>query len=214
MPSSRVKYFIKDLDLGKVFAVRLSRFAKNGRTQHSSTTAQHEGDHSVPADIPMYSDLARDPGLQVPINIFTATSSRVDSSARTASDMAQTFLPVVQAVVGAIPFAGPPMQATISGLLSILQAMDRRSQNKADIDRLKSRLNRLSSHLCNAPTAQDRLEQYRRDSIIGILQETSAQLARLQERRLEYASVTQAIAGCSIEIDRYLLESVVVIYSL
>jgi hypothetical protein len=144
MPSSRVKYFIKDLDLGKVFAVRLSRFAKNGRTQHSSTTAQHEGDHSVPADIPsefpapspafhsispllVYSDLARDPGLQVPINIFTATSSRVDSSARTASDMAQTFLPVVQAVAGAIPFAGPPMQATISGLLSILQAMDVRA---------------------------------------------------------------------------------------
>lgn len=38
--------------------------------------------------------------------------------------MAQTILPVVQAVAGAIPFAGPPMQATISGLLSILQAID------------------------------------------------------------------------------------------
>ncbi|KAG2752848.1 hypothetical protein P692DRAFT_201852623 [Suillus brevipes Sb2] len=110
-------------------------------------------------------------------------------------------------VAGAIPFAGPPIQATISGLLSILQSIDRRSQNKGDLDRLASRLHRLSSHLCNAPTAQDPSEQHRRDSIIGILQETSAQLARLQERRLEYASVTQTITGCSIEIDRYLLES-------
>ncbi|KIK38957.1 hypothetical protein CY34DRAFT_363626 [Suillus luteus UH-Slu-Lm8-n1] len=41
--------------------------------------------------------------------------------------MAQTFLPVVQAVAGAIPFAGPPMQSTTSGLLSILQAMDVRA---------------------------------------------------------------------------------------
>ncbi|KAG1871428.1 hypothetical protein F4604DRAFT_1904286 [Suillus subluteus] len=141
------------------------------------------------------SSLARNPGLEVTINISSATSSRGDSSARNASDMVQTFLPLVQGVAGAIPFAGPPMQAA------------RRSQNKADLDRLTLRLHRLSSHLCNAPTAQDPYEKYRRDSIIGILQETSAQLARLQKRRLEYASVTQAIAGCSTEIDRYLLES-------
>jgi hypothetical protein len=65
-----------------------------------------------------------DPDVQVPINISSATSSRVDSSAHKASDMAQTFLPVVQVVAGAIPLAGPPIQATISGLLSILQAID------------------------------------------------------------------------------------------
>lgn len=146
MPSSRVKYFIKDFDLGKVFAVRfrLSRLAKNGRTQHSSTSAHHESDHSVSADIPsefpvpspalhsissllVYPDLARDPGIQVSINISSATSSRVDSSSRKASDMAQTILPVVQVVAGAIPFAGPPIQAAISGLLSILQSIDVRA---------------------------------------------------------------------------------------
>ncbi|KAG1811864.1 uncharacterized protein BJ212DRAFT_497630 [Suillus subaureus] len=200
MPSSQVKDFIKNFNLDKVFAVRLSRRcpAKNGRTQHSSTTTHHD----VHLD-----SLSRDPGHEISINISAATSSRGDSSARKASDMAQTFLPLVQSVAGAIPLAGPPMQAAISGLLSILQVVDRRSQNKADIDRLALRLHRLSSHMCNAPTAQDPYEQYRRDSIIGILQETSAQLTRLQKRRLEYASITQAIAGCSTEINNYLLES-------
>jgi hypothetical protein len=41
--------------------------------------------------------------------------------------MAQTILPVVQVVAGAIPFAGPPIQAAISGLLSILQSIDVRA---------------------------------------------------------------------------------------
>ncbi|KIK35698.1 hypothetical protein CY34DRAFT_561750 [Suillus luteus UH-Slu-Lm8-n1] len=209
MPFLWVKGSVKDFNLGNVFAVRLKRPTKNGRKQRSSTTTYHEDDHSIPADIPMQpSYLATDPSLQVPINISPglATSSRVESSARTASDMAQTFLPVVQAVAGAIPLAGSPIQATISGLLSILQAIDRRSQNKVDLDRLKSRLNRLSSHLCNAPTAQDPSEQYRRDSIIRMLQDISAQATQLCNRGLAYTSVTQAIVGCSSEIDRYLAD--------
>jgi hypothetical protein len=71
--------------------------------------------------------LARDPGLEVSFNISSATSSPGDSSARKASDMAQTFLPVVQGVAGVIPLVGRPMQAAISGLLSILQVIDVRA---------------------------------------------------------------------------------------
>ncbi|KAG2144113.1 uncharacterized protein EDB93DRAFT_544416 [Suillus bovinus] len=195
MPSLLVKDFVKDFDLGKVFAVRLRRLTKIGRTQHSSTTAHHNSiSADIPSDFPVPSPnphsnpspllypgyLASDLGLEVSINIFSTRSSHGDSSVRTASDIAQTFLPVVQSVAGAIPVAGPPIQAAISGLLSILQVIDRYSQNKADLVRLTTRLHRLSSHMCNAPPAQDPLEQDRSDSIIGILQETSAQLTRLQ----------------------------------
>ncbi|KAG2351562.1 hypothetical protein BDR07DRAFT_1583796 [Suillus spraguei] len=143
------------------------------------------------------------------LNLPKGFAVQLRCPAKNASDMTQTFLPLVQGVAGAIPIAGPPMQAAIGGLLSILQLIDRRSQNKADLDHLALQLHRLSSHLCNAPTAQDSLEQYRRDSIIGILQETSTQLTRLQKRRPEYASITQAIATCSSEIDHYLLDSLV-----
>ncbi|KAG1865496.1 hypothetical protein DFJ58DRAFT_166281 [Suillus subalutaceus] len=226
MPSSRVKDFAKNFNPGKVIAVRLRRFAKNARTRRNSTTTRdHEGDDSISADVPsefpapsstLYSNssllvhpgsLARDPGLEVSINISSATSShRGESSAHKASDMAQTFLPFVQSVAGAIPLAGPPMQATISGLLSILQAIDRRSQNKADLDRLTLRLHQLSSHLCNVPTPQGPFEQYRRDAIIRMLQDISAQVAQLYNRGLAHTSVTQAIIGCSSEIDRYLVD--------
>jgi len=65
--------------------------------------------------------------VEVSFNIPSATSSPGDSSARKASDMAQTFLPLVQGVAGAIPLAGRLMQAAISGLLSILQAIDVRA---------------------------------------------------------------------------------------
>ncbi|KAG1792486.1 uncharacterized protein HD556DRAFT_1444488 [Suillus plorans] len=221
MPSFAVKaliqIFFKDLDLPKGFAVRSRYLAKNRRTQRTSTTTHyHDGDYSIATDIlneclvpspPPHSNsspvhpgsVTGDPGLEVSINISSTRSSRRDSFARTASGMAQTFLPFVQGITGAIPAAGPPMQAAIGGLLSILQAIHRRSQNKADLDRLRTRLYQLSSHLCNVPTAQYRFEQCQRDSIIRILQETSAQLTRSQKHRLEYASVTQASAGCFIE---------------
>ncbi|KAG2119130.1 uncharacterized protein F5147DRAFT_198522 [Suillus discolor] len=239
MPSFSVKaliqFFFKDLDLPKGFAVpsRSRYLAKDRHTQRSSTTTHyHDGDYSIATDIlneclvpsptphsnssPVHpGSVTRDPGLEVSINISSTRSSRLYSFARTASDMAQTFLPLVQGMTVAIPAAGPPMQAAISGLLSILQAIHVRaylftgciliqrlsqsSQNKADLDHLRTRLYQLSSHLCNVPTAQDRFEQCRRDSMIRILQETSAQLTRSQKHRLEYASVTQAIARCSIE---------------
>ncbi|KAG2748747.1 hypothetical protein P692DRAFT_20535654 [Suillus brevipes Sb2] len=81
--------------------------------------------------------------------------------------MAQVALPLVQDIAGAIPLLGAPMKAAISGLLTGLQAIDRRSQNKSDLDALTSRLNRLCLNLCNAPPARDPAEQYRRDSFVG-----------------------------------------------
>ncbi|KAG0695536.1 hypothetical protein DFH29DRAFT_1072453, partial [Suillus ampliporus] len=47
---------------------------------------------------------------------------------RNVSDVIQLSLPVAQAVAGAIPLAGPPIQAAIGGLLAILQAIDWSSQ--------------------------------------------------------------------------------------
>ena len=41
--------------------------------------------------------------------------------------MAQTSLPLVQTAAGAIPLAGPPIQAAIGGLLMILQNIDVRA---------------------------------------------------------------------------------------
>ncbi|KAG1774656.1 hypothetical protein EV702DRAFT_1123693 [Suillus placidus] len=218
MPSPSVK------DFGKVFAVRLTRPAKNRRTQPSSTTTHHEGDHSIPVDIPsefpvpsptLHSNssllvhpgsLARDPGLKLSIDISSARSSWGDPSARKASDMAQTFLPFVQAIAGPIPLAGAPIKATIGGLLEIFKVMDRRGQNKVDLDSLALRLDRLRHNLCNAPRAQDHLEQSRREILIGMLLDTSATLTELRKRSLAYPYVTQDIAGCFTEIDRYMAE--------
>ncbi|KAG0695542.1 hypothetical protein DFH29DRAFT_1083319 [Suillus ampliporus] len=98
------------------------------------------------------------------------------------------------------------MQAVISGLLMIVKGQTC-GQNTSDLDRLTQRLYRLSCHISNAPTAQDYPEQCRRDSLVRILQETSTQLTNLRKRSLAYRSVTQAIAGCSSEINNYLLES-------
>ncbi|KAG2108619.1 uncharacterized protein F5147DRAFT_836894 [Suillus discolor] len=150
--------------------------------------------------------LAVNPSLEFSIDISSAIATHGNSFARTASDMAQTFLPVVQAVAGAIPVAGPAMQAAISGLLSILQIVDRRTQNQADLDRLRTRLRRLSLYLYNAPSTQDPFEQDRRDAIMKMLLDIHAKVTQLCNRGLVYTSVTQDIVGCSSEIEDYLAD--------
>lgn len=55
------------------------------------------------------------------------SSAQSESWWRQASDMAQTSLPLLQTATGAIPLAGPPIQAAISGLLMILQNIDVRA---------------------------------------------------------------------------------------
>ncbi|KAG1731345.1 uncharacterized protein EDB91DRAFT_1252217 [Suillus paluster] len=192
--------FIKDLS-NSVVPVRLRRPTKNRGTQPNPTVNCHESDGSIPAGIPSTFPL---PSPTLPSD---SSYSRGVSPAREASDMAQLFLPFVQAFAGTIPLAGAPMQAAIGGLLTSLQAIDRRDKNRADLVGLESRLHRLNRDLCNAPPARDPLEQSRRDSLVRVLEGTSAQLTNLHKRRrFAYTSVTQAIAGCSSEIDRYLME--------
>ncbi|KAG1732766.1 hypothetical protein EDB19DRAFT_1911926 [Suillus lakei] len=219
MPSSLpvkdlIKRFFKDLNPSKGFAVRSKHPAKHGRTQRSSTATHDEGDDSIPAD-PMHPDsLARYPGLEVSTNASSARPSGGVSLAREASDMIQLTLPFVQALTGVIPIVGGPMKAAIGGLLAILQTIDIHNQNKADLDGLRTRLNRLSHYLCNAPPARGPLEEFRRDAFVRMLQGTLDQLTTLHTRRAAYPSITQAIAGCSSEIDRYLWECSVGFHSL
>lgn len=210
-------------DLGKVIPLRLRRSTKKARTQDSSTSRTptgNEGDSSTPADIstgpfssrtlpsnpslmqPM--SATREPDLEAPTNVSSGSSG--GSLGREASDMAQLVLPLVQVIASAIPLVGAPMQAAIGGLLSCLQAIDRHHQNKAGLDSLTLRLNRLSCNLCNAPPANNPSEQSRRDSFVRMLQDTSVRVAALHERRLASTSVTQAIADCFVEIDRYLAD--------
>ncbi|KIK37111.1 hypothetical protein CY34DRAFT_93307 [Suillus luteus UH-Slu-Lm8-n1] len=109
--------------------------------------------------------------------------------------MAQLALPMVQAVASVIPLVGAPMQAAIGGLLTSLQAIDVRAWMTASI-----------RELCNASPASDPVEQSRRESFVRMLQVTSSRVTMLRQRCLASTPVTQAIAGCFVEIDRYLAE--------
>ncbi|KAG1822460.1 uncharacterized protein BJ212DRAFT_1296522 [Suillus subaureus] len=114
MTSSQVKNFIKNFNLGKVFAVQLTWRcpAKNGCIQYSSITTHHDDEYTIPADIQVCmlpDSLSRDPSHKISLNISSTTSSWGNSFAHKASDMAQTFLPLVQGIAGVVPFASPPM---------------------------------------------------------------------------------------------------------
>lgn len=146
----------------------------------------------------------REPDLEASTNVSSGSSG--GSLGREAFDMAQLVLLLVQAIAIAIPLVGAPIQAAIGGLLSCLQAIDRHLQNKAGLVSLTLRLNRLSCNLCNAPPARNPSEQSWRDSFVRMLQDTSVRVAALHERRLASTPVTQAIADCFVEIDRYLAD--------
>jgi hypothetical protein len=125
--------------LGKVIAFRLKRPKQKGRTPHNSTTTNHEGISSIPANIsnpvsalvlssisslvPPVSAI-RESALEASIDPSSRRYSGGVSLAREAFDMAQVALPFVQAITGAIPLVGTPMQAAINGLLTGLQAID------------------------------------------------------------------------------------------
>jgi hypothetical protein len=124
---------------GKVIAFRLKRPKQKGRTLHNSTTTNHEGISSIPASVsnpvpalvlssisslvPPISAISQS-ALEASIDRSSARYSGGVSLAREASDMAQVALPLVQAIVGAIPLVGAPMQAAISGIMTSLQAID------------------------------------------------------------------------------------------
>ena len=80
-------------------------------------------------------------------------STIISTTYRYGSDLAQTVLPPVQAVVGAIPIAGTIIKGAIEGILSTLQLLDviqpySRVSFLLLIDRRRdtSRTSRTSSH--------------------------------------------------------------------
>lgn len=206
-----------DEDLGKVFAVRRRprRPTEIWRTQRSSSvTDWHEANSSISADINYAAALplqvllpsncsavhpdsvTSEPGLDVSTNV-EVSSARYPCGVSSSCEVSDP---------GTMPLAGPSMEVAIARLLAILQAIYRHDQHKEDLDRLTLRLHRLVNwYLWNIATAQDPCEQARRDSLVRTMQETSAQLKILLQCGLSYTSVVQAIARCSIEIDRYLL---------
>ncbi|OAX35982.1 hypothetical protein K503DRAFT_335541 [Rhizopogon vinicolor AM-OR11-026] len=192
---------------------------KNNRTQSNSTHGEPGRGSLIPgisnhSACPSPTPVLTSPLIQdvlasrEPANHEVSTApSDPESFPRRASDMIQLVLPVVQGAAGSIPLAGAPIQATIGGLMTILQAIDRNRQNTADIHDLGLRLSALYSYLCNAPTAVDPREKSRRDSLTRILQQTSDTLANLSNRHRGYTSrVTQAITGCTNQINNYLLD--------
>jgi hypothetical protein len=123
----------------KVIPILSKRSKNQGCTQHNSTTADHEGDTSIPTDLsnlvpapipssnssPVHPVSASgESRLEASINLSSTRYSGGVSLAREASDMAQVALPFVQAISGAIPLVGAPMQAAIGGLLTGLQTID------------------------------------------------------------------------------------------
>ncbi|KAG2074496.1 hypothetical protein BDR04DRAFT_179616 [Suillus decipiens] len=208
--------------LGKVIALRLKRRINQEHTQDNSTTADHGGDSSIPTDISNPVPASMFPSNALPVYpVFASSKSDVEESctgfpssvypfraspAREACDIAQVGLPLLLAVTAVIPLAGTPINAVISGLLGILQVITRCDQNKAALDGLTLRLDRLCRHLCNAPPTSDPIEHSRRDILARKLQDTSANLRKLHKRRFLYTSVTQAITGCSADIDHYQME--------
>jgi hypothetical protein len=125
--------------VGKIIAFRLKRPKQKGRTQHNSSTINHEGINSIPANVSkpvpalipssissLVSPVSaiRQSGLETSIDPSSARSFGGVSLAREASDMAQVALPFVQAITGAIPLVGAPMQAAINGILTGLQVID------------------------------------------------------------------------------------------
>jgi hypothetical protein len=108
-------YFPWDKLLPKVILLRLKRHGK--RTESTLIATSDVGSASVP------------PGITSVPALSTSTEMGPEVSTtelhwRQASDIAQLSLPVLQATAGAVPIVGASIQAAISGLLAILQAID------------------------------------------------------------------------------------------
>jgi len=130
-----------------------------------------------------------------------------------ADDVIELVSPMVQAVAGAIPVAGTLLKAAVDGLLHTIRIIDTTKTNKAALEVLASRLRRLLEFLSHEPEPRDELEASRRTVLAQRLQDTSRQLMKKHGRRgftlaLAYKSMTQDIAECNTDIDRFLSEYV------
>jgi len=168
-----VSFFKK---LGKVIAVR--------RRKNDPVITCHDSGDPVPVATPgVLSSPALPSDSLAGHSVSARIEQRVQISTPGACDVAQLVLSGVNGIVAPIPLVGSPLQAAISGLLTILQTIDvsthlttrtvpnldnlqTHTQSKAAIAGLRGRLNRLSGHLCNAPIARDGFEQLRRENLI------------------------------------------------
>jgi hypothetical protein len=116
---------------------------------------------------------------------------------------------MVQAAAGAIPAVGPALKSAVEGMLYIIQIIDTKNRNKADLDDLASRVRRLSDFLSQEPQPRDEEETRRRMELTRRLQVTSSKLIEMQGRRsftFAYSSVTKDITGCKTDVNDFLLE--------
>jgi hypothetical protein len=121
MPPPRpVKVVLVFLDkvLPKFKVVRVRPSMEDGQGHSNQTVTYHES--FIPPGITSASNLL------LPLSNLSLGPevSTIESYYRQASDIAQVYLPVAQAIAGAVPIAGAPIQAAIGGLLAILRTID------------------------------------------------------------------------------------------
>ncbi|KAI6013027.1 hypothetical protein EDC04DRAFT_721177 [Pisolithus marmoratus] len=145
------------------------------------------------------------PTTDSPIKNVSCTKSRLSK----AGDVIQLVSPLVQGTAGAIPVAGSPLKAAVDGLLYIIQIIDTKNRNKADLDKLASRLQQLFDILLQQPEPLDEKEAKRREALTKRLNDTSLNLMAMQGCRgfkFAYNSVTKDIAGYIADVDRVVLD--------
>lgn len=175
-----------DKEIGKIIPFRITISWRRDRSV-------------VPLHVPPAAD------RQLSTRIPSANTSQ-GLSFRNFSDGVQITLPVVQAVVAAVPGVGGQLVAAISGFLAVVKVMDTSIQNRQGLDDLTRRLCTLSRRIANAPTIRTSFEEENRRELIRVLDETAMELLVMQRRIPGSPHVTQDINGCFSEIDRALID--------
>ncbi|KAI5992500.1 hypothetical protein EDD15DRAFT_991067 [Pisolithus albus] len=163
------------------------------------TISWRRDDSVVPLHVPPAAD------GQLSTGIPSANTSQ-GLSFRNFSDGVQITLPVVQAVVAAVPGVGGQLVAAINGFLTVVKVMDTLIQNRQGLDDLTRRLCTLGRRIANAPTTQTPFEEDNRRELIRVLDETANELLEMRRRNPGSPRLTQDISGCLSKIDRALID--------
>lgn len=126
-----------------------------------------------------------------------------------AGDVIQLVSPMVQAAAVAIPVAGPTLKAAVDGFLCVMQMVETRNRNKADIEGLASRVRSLLEFLSREPQPRDEEAARRMMDLSRRLEATSCRLSEMQRRRgftLACSSMTKDIAACRTDVNEFLLD--------
>lgn len=126
-----------------------------------------------------------------------------------AGDVIQLVSPMVQAAAWAIPVAGLTLKAAVDGFLCVMQMVDTKNRNKADLERLASRVRSLLEFLSREPQPRDEEAARRMMDLSRRLEAISRRLSEIQRCRgftLACSSVTKDIAGCRTDVNEFLLD--------